>query len=71
MYNTRSEKNNVLIELKFFCYVELANGDKYYFIQYRTKSDIDVGLGKGTILGGIGVFLKLWNKTLKTECINY
>ena len=53
----RLEKNNSLIELKFFCNVELSNGDKYYFMQYRTKSDTDVGVGKGAILGGTGVFL--------------
>ena len=71
----RLEKNNSLIELKFFCNVELSNGDKYYFMQYRTKSDTDVGVGKGTILGGTGVFSKLigakciWNKTHKKKSI--
>ena len=62
----RLEKNNSLIELKFFCNVELSNGDKYYFMQYRTKSDTDVGVGKGTILGGTGVFSKL----IGAKCIN-
>ena len=61
----RLEKNNSLIELKFFCNVELSNGDKYYFMQYRTKSDTDVGVGKGTILGGTGVFSKL----IGTKCL--
>ena len=61
----RLEKNNALIELKFFCNVELSNGDKYYFMQYRTKSDTDVGVGKGTILGGTGIFSKL----IGTECL--
>tara|TARA_E500000331_G_C17063893_1_gene629480 strand:+ start:23 stop:496 length:474 start_codon:yes stop_codon:yes gene_type:complete len=61
----RLEKNNSLIELKFFCNVELSNGDKYYFMQYRTKSDTDVGVGKGTILGGTGIFSKL----IGTKCL--
>ena len=63
----RLEKNNSLIELKFFCNVELSNGDKYYFMQYRTKSDTDVGVGKGTILGGTGIFSKL----IGAKCIYY
>ena len=55
----RLEKNNKLIELKFFCNSELSNGDKYYFMQYRTESDTDVGVGKGVILGGTNIFSEL------------
>ena len=64
----RLEKNNSLIELKFFCDVELSNGSKYYLMQYRTKSDTDVGVGKGTILGGTGTFSEL--KGTKCLCIH-
>ena len=70
----RLEKNNSLIELKFFCNVELSNGDKYYFTQYRTKSDTDVGVEKVLYLEVL-VFFKInrngmfiWSKHLK-KCI--
>ena len=50
----------------------MSNGDKYYFMQYRTKSDTDVGVGNLLMLGGTGAFFKInrngmfiWSKTLK------
>ena len=61
----RLEKNNKLLELKFFCDVELSNGDKYFTMQNRNNSDTDVGVGEGMILGGTGVFSKL----VGTKCI--
>ena len=55
----RLEKDNSLIELKVYCDMELSNGIKYYYMQSRSNSDTDVGVGKITILGGTGSFSKL------------
>ena len=53
-----------MIETNFYCNTEVSDGNKFYMIQTRSKTDKDLGVGKSIIMGGTNIY----NELIGTEC---
>ena len=60
----RSDKKGELVEIIFFCKVEVDDGNKYWTKPKRTSGDSDAGASKFKLIVGPNSF----NKLKATEC---
>ena len=66
----RLVKEGKMIETNFYCEVEVSDGNKYYIMQKRSKTDADAGVGKQVIIGGTNIYNKL-SGTVCTYAVSF